>query len=292
MLGHPDKSMSYPAGKCLLSLLVLAGCGLAAGRDYSPPLLTLRGTIIATTVPTPDSVHLAVFWKRRDPAGTVLGVFQELTVRAEFPVSFRVDLPGPPPEEAMNAGVSTDRGAASFRFSTGTLLVYDDRSGTGRIELAPPTGTTTDRILGAPERLTIYYLEGTPSRELGAQGVHPGFNLWREPKVSEPAPGAAVCAATPAGSIEMLSLDTDIQIALTADPALTRLICAEDPYGAPDGGSPPLPFVRELTCNADGTAYVIKRCQSPVGLCGAAWCSYQCGSRPAGSPVPSGWPCH
>ncbi len=283
--------MRSAARGSVLALLALAACGLAAGRDYAPPVLTLGGTIVAATVPTPPTVHVAMVWKHQQPAGQVLDVFQELTVRAEFPARFQVGLPGPPPEAAMNQARSADGSPAPYRFSAGTLLVYDDRSGTGMIELAPAGGAPGDVILGAPERLTVYYLEGTPSAELRAQGVRPGFNLWREPVLIDPAPGAAVCAPQPAGPIEILPLDTDIQISLTASPVLTRLICEAHPADEPDGGPSSLPVQKQVTCSSDRTAFVIETCATPAGLCGQAWCYFECGSRPAGSSPPPGWPC-
>jgi hypothetical protein len=283
--------MSRSARSTVLAVAIFAGCGLAAGRDYSPALFTLAGTITSSDVPTPATVRVAVVWKHRDPQGNELSAVQELSVRAEFPVGFHADLPGPPPEEAMNAGKLADGGPAALRFSTGTLLVYDDRDGDQKLDLSPLDDLpTADVILGAPDRLSIYYLEGAPSPDL-PEGVQPGFNLWLEPLLVEPAPGAAACEPTPAGPVQILPPGTDIQIALTATPGLTRLICDDKPATAPDAGPLGQPTTVETRCSADNTAFVTKRCTSSEGLCSQAWCYYDCGALAPGSEPPAGWPC-
>ncbi len=271
----------------LLVLATLASCGTAAGPGYDPPVLTLHGAITRSDVPTPATVRLALLWKRRPPEGTTLGVAQELSVRAEFPVSFEASVSALPPEEAMTPGPA----GSGYRFAVGTVLAYDDRNGNGKLDLAPLDGTPdADVILGAPERLSVYYLEGTPGSDLPA-GVKPGFNLWVEPALSDPTPPAAVCGPTADGPVQILRPDSDVSIALTASPALTRLICEDRPETAPNAGPLGQPMTYQATCSPDGTSYVLERCTDPAGLCHQAWCYYQCGSLPPGGTKPAGWPC-
>src|SRR5215813_1813685 len=59
--------------RCLLFLAVLlgAGCGSAAGRDYSPPFVTFFGVITSSEVQTPSEVRVALVWRKRDPEGNL-----------------------------------------------------------------------------------------------------------------------------------------------------------------------------------------------------------------------------
>src|SRR5262249_19093408 len=146
-----------------------------------------------------------------------------------------------------------------------------------------------------PEHLSVFYTEGSNVRR-GGTGAQPGFNLRREPPLlADPLPGDPQCVATPVGEREYLPLATEIPVALTAAPELSREICAlmEGARGCSMPSCQPLPVPPSatLTCSADGTAFVYKVCPTPRGLCASSSCTYGCGSRAPGDPLPQGWPC-
>jgi len=285
---------------CLLSstLLLCAGCGAAAGRDYGPPFATLFGVITSSEVQTPSEVRVALVWKKRDPEGNLLRAAQELAVKAEFPVRFRLDVNTLPPAEVMNWRMVNGQLDPSFRYATGTLIVYEDLNGNGALDLlSSDAQTSVDRVLGTPERLSVFYVEG-PSAPRTGPGAHAGYNLRREPPTVDPQPGAAVCTPTQVGEREYLPLSAEIPVALTGAPELSREMCERVmPSSSSDGGSgscaaPTVPQGAQLTCSADGMSYVYKLCQSSGGLCGRVSCDYGCARCSPGDPIPAGWPCH
>jgi hypothetical protein len=271
-------------------LALAAGCGSAASHDYNPPFVSLSGVITSSSIVTPSQVRVALVWKHRDPDGNLLRSAQELAVEAQFPVRFRLDITSLPPTESMNPA------DPNFRYATGTLIVYEDTDGNGVLDLVrSDVESTVDRVLGAPEHLSVFYVEGSAVQR-GGPGAQPGFNLRREPLMLDPPPGDSQCQAVQAGSREYLPLSTEIPIALTAAPELSREMCAVMPP-APDGGcsgsSCPssVPPGAQVTCSSDRMAFVYKSCESAGGLCGSVSCQYVCGRRLPSDPIPPDWPC-
>jgi hypothetical protein len=281
----------------LLAVLLAVGCGSAAGRDYSPPFVTLFGVITSSGVQTPSEVRVALVWKKRDPEGNLLRAAQELVVKAEFPVRFRLDVNSLPPAEVMNWRTVNGQRDPSFRYATGTLIVYEDVNGNGVLDLlSSDAESSVDRVLGIPERLSVFYVEG-PSAPSTGPGARAGYNLRLEPPVVDPQPGAANCTPQQAGSQQFLPLSTEIPVALTGAPELSRQMCERVmPDSSSDGGSgscapPNVPQGAQVTCSPDGMAYEYKLCQSSGGLCGSISCDYGCARCPPGEPIPAGWPC-
>jgi hypothetical protein len=279
-----------------LLLALQLGCGVAAGPSYAPPYVTFSGVVTSASIETPSEVRVALAWKRRDPEGNLLRVAQELAVRAEFPARFQLDVTSLPPEEAMNLRKLPDgSGDPAFRYSTGTLLVYQDGNGNGTLDLLPiDAQSTIDRVLGAPARLSVFYLERTPPAE-GGSGALPGFNLRLEAPQADPAPGASPCASTSLGPQQYLPLGTEIEVALTGAPELSRQVCERSPPAqnvecVGDACPAPAPGA-EVTCSADGAAFVAKLCQPAGSLCGSVWCDFTCGRRSLAEPLPAAWPC-
>lgn len=274
----------------LAALAAAAGCGEAVGPDYAPPLASFRGVITASELPAPAEVRVAFAWRKRDPEGNILRVTQEAAVRAEFPVRFALAVTRLPPEEAMNDG-TTSAGTA-FRYATGTLIVYEDRNRNQRLDLlATDARESADRVLGAPSAMSMFYAEGPVMPREGALGPRPGFNLRREATFIDPAPGAEPCAPTLIERQEYLPLETEIPLTLTAAPELSRQICERThapPTGPPSAAVPP---GAQVTCAADGNAFVWKQCDQPAGLCTRSSCGYGCGRRPPGAPASADWPC-
>src|SRR5258708_35533370 len=100
------------------------GCGQAAGPHFNPPFATLFGVISSSSVPTPSEVRVALVWRKHDPEGNILRVAQELGVRADFPVRFRLDIDTLPPADAINLGTNAD--GTPFHYATGSLIIYED----------------------------------------------------------------------------------------------------------------------------------------------------------------------
>jgi len=276
-----------------IALGLCAGCGQAAGPHFNPPFATLFGVITSSSVPTPSEVRVALVWRKKDPEGNILRVAQELGVRADFPVRFRLDIGTLPPADAMNVGMNAD--GSAFHYATGSLIIYEDVNGNGTLDLLPTDAVgTIDRVLGIPEHLSVFYVESSVPRS--PTGSQRGFNLRREPAQVDPQPGAATCSSVTVGTRQYLPLSSEIQVALTAAPELSREMCART-TPAPDGGcSGPscfpglVPPGALVTCNPGGTAYVYKLCQ-PATLCASSTCDYGCGQRNPGDPAPPDWPC-
>jgi len=276
-----------------IALGLCAGCGQAAGPHFNPPFATLFGVITSSSVPTPSEVRVALVWRKKDPEGNILRVAQKLGVRADFPVRFRLDIGTLPPADAMNVGMNAD--GSAFHYATGSLIIYEDVNGNGTLDLLPTDAVgTIDRVLGIPEHLSVFYVESSVPRS--PTGSQRGFNLRREPAQVDPQPGAATCSSVTVGTRQYLPLSSEIQVALTAAPELSREMCART-TPAPDGGcSGPscfpglVPPGALVTCNPGGTAYVYKLCQ-PATLCASSTCDYGCGQRNPGDPAPPDWPC-
>lgn len=271
--------------------LVLSACvDGKAGPDYDPPLATINGVIRASTVQTLPEVQVALVWHVFKEQALLLTA-QELTVRAEFPAQFHLDLQDVPPLEAMRPlilfSLSTFTPVAGVTFADGILVVYEDTNGNGRLDVIPlndPLAQPADRVLGVSENVIVDYLEGTPTVPLppGKSVGPPGFGLSRFSVLEN----LGVW-------VTKLPISTEIEIDLTADPRLNRYVCQQ---GLPDGSiclsancyPPP---GAEVTCSADGLQYQWTLCSQPPPFCGNyPVCNSGGGSRPDG-PAPSGWPC-
>src|SRR5262249_1608251 len=121
--------------------LSIAACGTAAGATYDPPLLSFNGTIASSSVATAATVRVALVWKLPDSAGASLQAAQELAVRAEFPATFHLDVGQLPPPEVITPIESTKTGpTAATGYAFGTLVVYEDTNGNGKLDLVPIDG--------------------------------------------------------------------------------------------------------------------------------------------------------
>jgi hypothetical protein len=295
--------------KFAFALAVLfSACGNGAmGQGYGPPYATLHGRITSATaaITSPD-VRVALVWERLSPLpGTsVLKVAQELGVRAQFPVDFQIDVAQLPPEDAMNQ-VPPDKAAQagidpSMRFALGTILVYEDTNGNGTLDLVPLGSEPTDHVLGVPEDVAVFYIEGPPPPSSAFMGfsLQRGFNLLRQPVLTLP---TGCEQPTETGSFSLLPLSTTIEIELTNQPELARFLCAADPAMGASGGTSmciggpcPLdlpPVGANVCCSTDGLSYQYRACPAS-SLCESAFCHYGSGQRVAGQPIPQGWPCN
>lgn len=274
--------------------------------------MTLHGTITASSVATPASVRVALVWQLFSESGTPsFRVAQELDVRAEFPASFRLDVRSLPPREAIHSVRGSVGSGGPTGFAYGTLVVYEDTNGNGQLDLLPLDATSSvDRVLGAPERLEIIYLEGggipknpnAPPTDEDFVGHTPGFNLVFEPEFAQPEPGCSPCGPTALSAWTRLPVDGDITFALTADPRLSRVVCGRTGGDSATAISSCQPCVGEacakcpiaqdakVTCSVDGTAYVALSCASQ-SVCADLDCEYVSGRRDPAAPAPAGWPC-
>jgi hypothetical protein len=286
-----------------LSVVLASACGTAAGPDYAPPLLTINGTIVSSSVATPATVRVALVWK----APTSLVTVQELSIRAEFPATFHFDVRTLPPPEAMHPlnpqhipglppGYAGD-------YAVGTLIVYEDTNGNGRLDPIPVGGhDAVDRVLGAPERLEIVYLEGggipkDPAAlpiDNGFLAHQAGFNLDFEPRrwVSD-----QVACTDPSC---MWSQETSLTIALTADTHLASALCQSGAGNSAVGSTACAPCIGAACAQCLGPDAAINCrpdrsfdgtwCEA-TALCSDRVCHFFSGKLAPMSAVPAGWPC-
>jgi hypothetical protein len=233
--------------KAALLLPLLGACGKGAGADDQQPYATLRGAVSSSNVQTTSEVRVALVWEHVGPqkGATALKSAQELGLHAQFPASFQMDVTQLPPTEALSQidpAVATQTGLdPKLRIGAGTLVVYEDTNGNGKLDLVSLTSTSTiDRVLGVPQGLTVVYVEGTPPPP-ASKGfflnvtLQRGFNLLQEPnwKTAGGAPSLSGDAWT------VLPLSTEIPIALTAAPQLSHYVCQQDPGLIDKCGSTP-----------------------------------------------------
>jgi hypothetical protein len=295
--------------------LALAACGGAPGNPYGTPVATLQGTITAAAVSTPSELHVALVWDHITEHDGELRSAQEVNVRAEFPVRFKIDILDPPPLEAMNALSPEDAQQAgvdpsTFRFALGSVLVYEDGNGNGKLDLLTLNATTSiDRPLGAAKPWIIYVEGAPPADGLFGVSLVPGFNLIAESTASCNTDNGVDEFCRP--RLESLPLTTELDIALSNDPRLAALLCqngggavsgggggaGSDPSAGGDGaGEPAGPgFVppdpgATVDCAEDNRSFVADKCEQPT-LCSDTTCVRQTGQLQPGEPVPAGWPC-
>jgi hypothetical protein len=291
-------------------LLTLASCGSSAGPTYAPPLLSIDGTITASTIPTASTVHVALVWQLLDASG--FRAAQELAIRAEFPATFHLDVRQLPPPEVITP---VDPALVKPGFATGaalgTLIVYEDTNDNGELDLLPIDATqSVDRVLGIPERLEIIYLEGggipkkpdsLPTDLEEAVELSAGFNLILEPKLEDPEPGCSSCGTNLASNWTRLEPSERLTIALTADPRLSRALCqtvAAESVTSSGSCEPcigdgcaqcPIDANAEVKCSADQTAFVAESCDA-ASLCAVRDCHYVSGRLDETGHVPSAGP--
>jgi hypothetical protein len=191
--------MKRSAPLLLVSLLSLH-CGSAASDHYGHPLATLRGTITSRSTPVDKPVGVALVWQYHDGQRT-LAVAQEVTVTPEFPARFTLEVMTPPPKEAMTALLSKAGENTGVQFASGTVVVYSDGNGNGKLDLVSADWQASgDQILGLPDHLGVIYFEGAPVPS-GGLAYQPGFNLVDQASVAQ------------AGG-RLVDLSTDIAIAI------------------------------------------------------------------------------
>jgi hypothetical protein len=288
-----SRSLTLP----LFTLLTACGSG-ALDADFNPPYATLKGSIVSSSVPTPSEVRVALVWVPIYPGGPALKSAQEVGVRTDFPVRFQLDIDRLPPPEAMNVVPAAE--AAKYcvepgvKFAYGTVVVYEDLDGDGQLGLIPVDATTApDRVLGVPAGTTLIFIEGDATflpgcalpPYLAGLTFHPGFNL-----VSEP------IGPSFTGDVTSLPLSTEIEIALTADPLLTRYICQPGQAGIggvnvcnqPGCAAPP---GAKISCAPDRASYAWTLPSAIPSLCGSYRADYGVVALPASGEIPAGWPC-
>jgi hypothetical protein len=212
-----------------------AACGAGAGADYSQAYATLHGSIASSSVKTTSEVRVALVWQRVSVQSAAAGLrsVQELGLRAQFPASFQMQINALPPSEALSSIDAAKAAKAgidpNLHLAAGTLVVYEDSNGNGKLDLLSINASSTiDRVLGVPQGLTLLYVEGTPPSP-AAKGyfsgltLQRGFNLLQEPGWQS---GNRLTVST---AWSLLPLSTEIPIVLTAAPQLSQYVCQNDP---------------------------------------------------------------
>ena len=166
--------------RLVILLLVVAGCGapIQNAQYRGEPLVTVRGQLReAPSRPVSGPVSLAMVWLTpgtapRLPALSVTQWAESTTSTSRFDwVAFTL-----PPSEARV------RSESQTVMADGVLVVYQDRNGTGALELDGATTPSPDLVLGAslgspsaPKGYHLSYVDGElPS---SPSGLAQGFNL-------------------------------------------------------------------------------------------------------------------
>ncbi|MEA2698133.1 MAG: hypothetical protein QOI66_2404, partial [Myxococcales bacterium] len=119
----------------------------------------------------------------------------------------------------------------NLRMAAGTLVVYEDTNGNGKLDLLTvDSKSTIDRVLGVPTGLTLLYVEGTPppvntTGYFSGVTLQRGFNLLQEPGWQAAAPVVPLSSA----AWQLVPLSTEIAISLTASPQLSKYVCEKNP---------------------------------------------------------------
>lgn len=306
------------AGASLLSALA---CGsLVSNADQPGTLASVAGT-----VSNPDALpienrafRVAVGWVTSGQELADGGyaddhrTTQDVAVSPVFPARFTVALSQFPPvlqpiQELFGAAPSVAlRGVAGF------VLAYEDLNHNGQLDLVTAASSGfVDRVVGEAN-MPLFYLEGTvpsdPSLWANAQdasGKLPslGFNLFETYCVSGKVPPAGETCDV---AFDWVPVSMPVAIALSGDPKLSNLMCAEIPSGgssetsnthSPGDFPPTFPFSSDpkVACTPDGRSFTYKACatSSPPGTCQPSWtiCSEDTYVLVSGAPAPSGWPC-
>ena len=164
----------------ILALLVGVGCDSVAGTDYvGEPLFTLVGGFAPTSAqPSLPVGGVALLWQDADGAGGPGKAATAVPVTIEFPASFRVAVPTPPPLSVM------------FTFGDGGPAIAEAYV----YVIADVAATHPIRVLGADRGHAVIYAAGdvaadsAAARYLGGP-VAAGFHLREYMAVSPPAAG-------------------------------------------------------------------------------------------------------
>ena len=152
-----------------VALLVgLAGCdSLAAGDYVGEPLFTLQGTF-ATTANAPDDPlgGVALLWqdtRSADGPGVATTV---VPVAIQFPASFRVDIPVPPPEAAKFTFPDSD-----VQIAEAYVFVVE----TSGAKVTPRGGERIHAVVWASADVTA----GSQAADYLGEAVGAGYHLRR-----------------------------------------------------------------------------------------------------------------
>jgi hypothetical protein len=276
----------------LLCSTLAAACGNTAGQNDGQPYVTLTGQIQSSLTNVQGAVRTAVVWEVASQ--NEARVSQEIVVGGSFPASFTLPITVLPPEAAMQ-DAQPGEGSTS-RYAIGTLVVYEDTNGNGKLDLVALDEPAVDRILGTLPDEALFYFEGAPPPAADFMGLttSSGFNLVA---IQEFAPNPEVacepgCPQQVTRPWSVVPFSTPLSIQLTGSPALSSLLCGTDTGAGAIGGGPASlpPTGAQVTCSADGNAYEWSSCPAASSPCDAPSCTLGWGTRDAGT-TPAGWPC-
>ena len=164
-----------------LWVLLFAGCGGIGDHSYTPPYMTLSGTIRQITLDhVPTNVHVALIWEGDGGMtdGHVIRAADDLAVASTFPTQFTLDVKSLPPDFAMvhcssleydgddgtthnicAEGFGLDKAAV---FGRAEVVAYEDLNGNGKLDIVPDDSPTPspDRAIGRSKGTAVRYLPG------------------------------------------------------------------------------------------------------------------------------------
>jgi hypothetical protein len=202
--------------RTLLPILALAACDPLAGRDYvGEPLITLTGTFAPTSAAPSDPVGgVALMWQDPDGAGGPGKAATSVPVAMEFPASFSIAVPTPPPD-----GVALVFGDGSAVAEAYIFVVGD-------VGEAHPT-----RLLGAERAHALIYAPSDIAAGSATGGylggaVSAGYHLRRYVGTSDPPPAQAEALARcmTTGPADACKARRAYQLAATGDDEPLRIV--------------------------------------------------------------------
>lgn len=305
----------------------LGGGGLDTDVDRPSTLAVVRGSVTnAAGVGLEGKPRVAVLWHKfgfntfegaaRSDYKTI---GQDVELTPGFPAGFTINLTEPPPLEATLSRDEMIEYMDHFfgdrfpsRWAIGTLVVYDDRDGNGRLDLvAPEADAFVDAVVGVLSSRAIFWIEEPwPDQPFFASEGEwrPGFT-WLDGAdlgLTEQTIYPSFPLALNAGHMAWRPIEEPVGVELAGDELLDQIMCEPLPADRftvikddqPEVGRGPAPPYRtpDVRCDPldyESTKYMMYEskvqrdgvCPSSVTITETIWL------RPDDVP-PSDWPCN
>jgi hypothetical protein len=201
----------------MMIAIALAGCDSLASNDYvGDPMITLRGTFATTANAPEDPVEgVALLWQDSATADGPGVATTAVPVAIQFPATFRVDVPTPPPS------------AARFGFADG-----DVELGEAYVYVVAEPAAAELQPLGSDREHVLVYASadvaaGTLAADYLGGPLSAGYHLRRFAAVDAPGTAqAALIAKCVAGGATSAACATRraYQLGDSADDAPLRIV--------------------------------------------------------------------
>ena len=197
-------------------VLAIAACDPLAGRDYvGEPLITLTGTFAPTSsAPSNPVGGVALMWQDPDAAGGPGKAATSVPVAMEFPASFSIAVPTPPPD------------GVALVFSDGSTIAEAYVFVVGDVGEAHPT-----KLLGADRAHALIYApgdiaDGSAAAAYLGGAVSAGYHVRRYTGADTPPPAQAepVAQCLKHDPVDACKVRRSYQLAATGDDEPLRIV--------------------------------------------------------------------